>query len=243
MGERDDVPVVWVTGAGSGIGRASAEGQARSGRRVALCGRRAERIGEAATGLEALGGEAFALPGDVGDPAFVIEARDRILERWGRIDALVLAAGANRPRRAWADQGMGDFEAIVRTNLLATALVVDAALPALRRRGGTIVIVSSYAAWSFSPGAGVAYSASKTALGPLCRTINAQEGAHGVRATHLCPGDVDTDFLDQRPSVPDAAAREVMLTATDVARTIGFVLDSPPHVRIDELVVSPLQQR
>lgn len=243
MGDRAMGPVVWVTGAGSGIGRAAAEGQARVGGRVALTGRRAQRIDEVAAAASTLGGEALALPGDVGDAAFVTEARDRILDRWGRIDALVLAAGANRPQRTWADQGMADFEAVVRTNLLATALVVDAALPALRRRGGTIVIVSSFAAWSFSPGSGVAYSASKTALGPLCRTINAQEAAHGVRATHLCPGDVDTDFLDQRPSVPDAAARAVMLTAADVARTIAFVLDSPPHMRIDELVLSPLAQR
>ncbi|PZE34517.1 SDR family oxidoreductase [Curtobacterium sp. MCPF17_031] len=66
---------------------------------------------------------------------------------------------------------------------------------------------------------------------------------HGVRATHLCPGDVATDFLDQRPSVPDAAARAVMLTPEDVSRAVGFVLSAPAHVRIDELVLSPVSQR
>jgi len=64
-----------------------------------------------------------------------------------------------------------------------------------------------------------------------------------VRACHLCPGDVDTDFLLQRPNVPDADARSVMLSAQDVARAVQFVLDAPPHVRIDELVISPVAQR
>ena len=66
---------------------------------------------------------------------------------------------------------------------------------------------------------------------------------HGVRATHLCPGDVDTEFLAMRPVVPDADARAVMLTPDDVARSILHVLDAPPHVRIDELVISPVAQR
>ena len=109
-------------------------------------------------------------------------------------------------------------------------------------RDRAVVVISSYAGWSFQPGAGVAYSASKTALGSLVRTLNQQEAAHGVRACHLCPGDVATDFLDQRPSVPDADARARMLTAEDIARTACFVLDSPAHVRIDELVVSPVSQ-
>ena len=102
--------------------------------------------------------------------------------------------------------------------------------------------MSSYSAWRFSPGAGVAYAASKTALTSVCQTLNAEEARHGVRACHLCPGDVDTDFLRLRPQVPDADARAVMLSPEDVARTVLFVLDSPAHVRIDELVVSPVSQ-
>ena len=118
--------------------------------------------------------------------------------------------------------------------------MIDAVLPGMREReAGTVVLISSYSAWRFSPDAGTAYSASKTALGPLAATLNAQENAHGIRACHLCPGDVDSDFLDQRPVVPDAAARAAMLTAEDVGRAVTFVLDSPPHVVIDELVISP----
>lgn len=235
--------VLWITGGGSGMGAASAAAAARDGWTVVVSGRRADRLEAVAADILAAGGRAEALVLDASDPAAVAAARDLVLERHRRIDGLVLAAGLNAPRRRWDDQTLPDFRAIVDTNLTAVVTVVDAALPALRESGGVVVVVSSYAGWSFQAGAGVAYSASKTALGSVVRTLNQQEASHGVRATHLCPGDVATDFLDQRPSVPDAAARAVMLQPEDIARTVSFVLESPRHVRIDELVVSPVSQR
>jgi NADP-dependent 3-hydroxy acid dehydrogenase YdfG len=153
---------------------------------------------------------------------------------------LVVAAGLNTPRRLWRDQSMAQFQSIVDTNLTAVARAIDVVLPSMRDAArGTIVVVSSYAGWLPTANSGVAYSASKTALASLCVQLNWQEGGNGIRATHLCPGDVDSDFLGMRPEVPDAAARERMLRPDDVARAIQFVLDTPPHVRIDELVITP----
>ncbi|RKR76600.1 SDR family oxidoreductase [Frondihabitans australicus] len=241
-GAPGDERVVWVTGAGSGMGRASALAAARAGWRVALMGRREGRLEGVAGEIEAAGGAALVVPGDTAVTGDVEVARDRILRTWGRIDAVVAAAGLNAKRRAFADQTMAGFDEVVATNLGGTMRAIDAALPSLRERGGTVVVISSYSAWSFVPYSGVAYSASKTALGAMTRMLNAQEAGHGIRATHLCPGDVATEFLELRPSVPDEAARAVMLTPDDIGRTVQFVLDSPPHVRIDELVVSPLSQ-
>lgn len=238
-----DQRVLWVTGGGSGMGAASAEAAARDGWTVVLSGRRVDRLEQVAATITAAGGTAEVLPLDAADPAAVASARDAVLERFGRLDAVVLAAGLNAPRRRWDDQSLPDFRAIVDTNLTAVVTVVDAALPALRESGGVVVVVSSYAGWSFQPGAGVAYSASKTALGSVVRSLNQQEAPHGVRATHLCPGDVATDFLAQRPSVPDAAARSVMLQPEDIARAVSFVLEAPSYMRVDELVVSPVSQR
>ena len=235
--------VLWTTGGGSGMGAASAVAAARDGWTVVLSGRRPDRLELVADAVRAEGGNAAVLPLDVTDADAVVAARDRVLERHGRIDGLVLAAGLNTPARRWADQSLADVRAVLDTNTTAVVTVVDAALPALRASGGVVVVVSSYAGWSFQPGAGVAYSASKTALGSIVRTLNQQEAEHGVRATHLCPGDVATDFLDQRPEVPDAAARQRMLQPEDVGRTVAFVLGSPAHVRIDELVLSPVSQR
>ena len=238
-----DARVLWITGGGSGMGAATARAAAADGWTVVLSGRRADRLGEVAATVRDDGGAADVLPLDTKDPDAVSAARDTLLARHGRLDGLVLAAGLNAPGRRWDDQTLPSFRAIVDTNLTAVVTVVDAALPALRTSGGVVVVVSSYAGWSFQPGAGVAYSASKTALGSVVRTLNQQEAPHGVRATHLCPGDVATDFLDQRPSVPDAAARQVMLQPEDIARTVSFVLESPRYVRIDELVLSPVSQR
>jgi NADP-dependent 3-hydroxy acid dehydrogenase YdfG len=236
-------PVLWVVGAGSGMGRAAALAAAGSGRAVVLSGRRADRLEQVAAEVDAAGGRALVVAGDIRDADWAAGAAATIVATFGRLDEVVAASGLNSPQRRWEDQSMAGFEDVVATNLLGTARVIDAALPALRIRGGTVVIVSSYAGWSVQPGAGVAYSASKTALGSLCRSLNAQGAEHGVRATHLCPGDVDTDFLQQRPVVPDEAARSRMLSPADVARSILHVLDAPPHVRIDELVISPLSQR
>ena len=233
---------VWITGAGSGMGRATALRAARNDWAVALSGRREPQLEQLAAEIRAAGGTALVAPLDVQDRDAVRETARRLVAELGGIDALVLAAGLNAPQRRWEDQDLSEFDAIVSTNLTAVASTIDASLPHLRERGGQVVVISSYAGWSFQPGAGVAYSASKTALGSLVRTLNQQEAARGVRACHLCPGDVATDFLDQRPSVPDAAARARMLSAEDVARTACFVLDSPAHVRIDELVVSPVSQ-
>jgi NADP-dependent 3-hydroxy acid dehydrogenase YdfG len=235
-------PVLWVTGGGSGMGRATALSAASSGWRVALSGRRHNRVGAVAREVEALRGDVLGLAGDVRSIEDVAECVSAIEQRWGRLDGLVLAAGMNAPRRTWEDQDLEELGDIIETNLVSVARVVQLALPQLRRSAGTIVVISSYAGWRFSPGAGVAYSASKTALASLCQSLNAQEAASGVRTCHLCPGDVDTEFLAQRPEAPGPDARSAMLTAEDVARAIQFVLDSPLHVRVDELVISPVSQ-
>lgn len=238
-----DARVLWITGGGSGMGAAVAVQAASDGWTVVLSGRRVERLDTVAEQVRAAGGSADVLPLDTADVEAVATARDTLLTRHGRLDGLVLAAGLNAPERRWDDQPMAGFRAIVDTNLTGVVAVVDAALPSLRAAGGTVVVVSSYAGWSFQPGAGVAYSASKTALASVVRTLNQQGAQHGVRATHLCPGDVATDFLDRRPVVPDAAARAVMLRPEDVARAVSFVLEAPAHVRVDELVISPVAQR
>jgi NADP-dependent 3-hydroxy acid dehydrogenase YdfG len=242
QGEPPRQPVLWVTGGGSGIGRASALSAASRGWRVALSGRRADRVRAVAGEVEELGAEVLALPGDVRSDEEITACASSIERRWGRLDGLVLAAGTNTQRRTWRDQDLQELGDIVETNLVSVARVVQLALPHLRRSAGAIVVVSSYAGWRFSAGAGVAYSASKTALASLCQSLNAQEAASGVRACHLCPGDVDTDFLAQRPEVPGAEARSAMLAPGDVARAVQFVLDSPAHVRVDELVISPVSQ-
>jgi NADP-dependent 3-hydroxy acid dehydrogenase YdfG len=234
--------VLWITGGGSGMGAAAARAAAVSGWTVVVSGRRTEQLASVVADIAEAGGRATPLPLDVRDDDAVRAATEAILAAHGRIDGLVLSAGLNAPKRRWDDQTMADVRAIVETNLTAVVSVVDSALPALRRDGGVVVVISSYAGWSVQPRAGVAYSASKTAVGSVVRALNEQEEEHGIRACHLCPGDVATDFLDQRPEVPDAEARAAMLTPADIGEAVRFVLDAPSHVRVDELVISPVRR-
>jgi len=238
-----DSPVIWITGGGSGMGRASAIAAAESGWRVAVSGRRPDAVEATVAAVRDAGGEALAVPVDVTDPAALRDAHAAIEQSWGPVTGLVLAAGLNAPHRAWADQSADEFAAIVDTNLVSVARIVDLVLPGMRAAAaGNIVVVSSRSAWRFSPGAGVAYMSSKAALATLVASLNDQENGNGVKACHLCPGDVDTDFLALRPTVPDADQRSSMLSPDDIARAVRFVLDSPRHVRIDELVITPLGQ-
>ena len=224
------------------MGRAAAVAAA-PGRRIAISGRRQDKLEETAQLIRNAGGEVLVAPLDVTAPGETIRVRDAIRSAWGGINDLILAAGLNTPNRAWSNQKLTEFDDLVSTNLVAPVRMIDASLADMRKGGGgQIVLISSYAGWTFSPNAGVAYSATKTALSSLSRTLNTQEARHAIRSCHLCPGDVDSDFLQLRPEVPDAQARAVMLRPEDVARAVQFVLDSPPHVRIDELVISPVSQ-
>lgn len=235
---------VWVTGAGSGVGRAVAVSAATSGARVILTGRRSDALAGTAARVRDAGGLALELPCDTTRAEELAAAWATLTGGWGPPTDLVLSAGLNHPQRYWRDQSMTDFRAIVETNLTAAAAVVDLALPALRAAGGGVVVfVSSVSGWQFSPDAGVAYSASKTAVGSLSAHLNAQENRHGVRACALCPGDIDSDFLSLRPVVPGEQDRVQMLSPEDVARTVQFVLDSPPHVCLNELVVTPTKRQ
>jgi NADP-dependent 3-hydroxy acid dehydrogenase YdfG len=225
------------------MGRASALAAAESGWRVAVSGRRPDAIAATVAAIRERGGVAMEVPVDVSDPLALRRAHDEIVSEWGAVTGLVLSAGLNTPDRNWAGQSVDEFARIVDTNLNGVVRVIDVVLPGMRAAGrGDVVVVSSRSAWRFSPGAGVAYMSSKAALGMVVASLNDQENSNGVKACHLCPGDVNTEFLALRPQVPDEAQRSEMLSPDDVARAVNFVLESPRHVRIDELVVTPIGQ-
>lgn len=223
-----------ITGAGSGTGAATAVRLAAA-RDVVLVGRREARLQEVASHIRSRGGAADVIAQDI----TAVDAAE-LLARAGHVTDIVCAAGLNTPRRTWADHIPADFRRVVDTNLTAVADLMAAALPSLRDARGSVVVVSSLSAWMTSPGAGVAYRASKLGLRALTEAMNEQEAVHGVRATIVLPGDIDSDFLELRPAPPAADSRRRMLSPDDVASAIEFALDVPAHVRVDELVLSPL---
>ena len=227
-----------VTGAGSGVGQATALALVKAGWRVALIGRRESALAETV----ALGDAARMLvcPCDIGDSSAVEAAGRRILAEFGEVEVLVNAAGTNAPKRALEVLSLPDFHDMMNANLNGAYYCVQAFLPGMRTRGsGTIVNVVSDAGKQASPKAGPAYVMSKFGLAGLTQSINAEERGRGVRACALFPGDIDTPLLNKRPVVPDAALREKMMRPEDVAECVLLCINLPSRVIIEEMIVRP----
>lgn len=227
-----------VTGAGSGVGRATARQLLQSGWQVAVVGRREETLRE--TAGSASPGTALILSCDIGDPAAVQRMAAEVLKAFGEVEVLVNAAGTNVPLRALEVLAPTDYEEMIKTNLHGAYYCVQAFLPGMRSRGsGTIVNVISDAGKQASPKAGPGYVMSKFGLAGLTQAINAEERARGIRAVGLFPGDIDTPLLDKRPVVPDAAARARMMQPEDLADCIVFCLNLPSRVIVEEMIIRP----
>jgi NADP-dependent 3-hydroxy acid dehydrogenase YdfG len=239
-----DQQVALVTGGGTGIGRATALALARQGARVVVVGRRAEPLEETAAAVTAGGGEAWAAPLDVGDPDGTRRLVEDVVDRWSRLDVLVNNAGLNVARRDMASLSVADWDAILRVTLNGTFLMTHAALPAMRaRRSGTIVNISSMAGYRASALTGPAYNAAKAGVNSFTESVNLAERRHGIRACAVCPGEVSTPILENRPVPPSAEARATMLQPEDIADTVVFVATLPQRANVELLTIYPTDQR
>jgi NADP-dependent 3-hydroxy acid dehydrogenase YdfG len=229
-----------ITGAGSGVGRATAVKLAALGWRVALVGRRAEALEETAKLSGAPATRFLVCAGDIGDVNAVGAVARRILGEFKSVEVLVNAAGTNVPRRSLEVLSLEDYHAMMNANLHGAYYCAQAFLPQMRAQGsGTIVNVVSEAGKQASPKAGPAYVMSKFGMAGLTQAINAEERSRGIRACSIFPGDIDTPLLDRRPAPPDAAARARMMKAEDIADCVIFCLTLPPRAVIEEMLVRP----
>lgn len=237
---------VVITGAGSGVGRAVALRFAAEGWRVGLVGRRPAALAETAA-LTAKSAEprsgpddrVVAFPCDVSSPDAVAAMGEAVLARFGAVDVLVNAAGINVPRRSFEVLSLDDWHAVLATNLHGAYYCVRAFLPGMRARGtGTIVNINSDVGKMARDLAGAAYVSSKFGLMGLTQQINAEERSHGVRACSICPRDVNTPLLDQRPQPPAPEVRARMLQPEDLAACVWLVATLPAHAIVDEISLS-----
>jgi NADP-dependent 3-hydroxy acid dehydrogenase YdfG len=129
---------------------------------------------------------------------------------------------------------------VIDTNLSGAFYCVKAFLPTMRVRGeGTIVLIVSDAGIIANAKAGPAYVASKFAERGLAQSINFEERQNGIRATSLCPGDINTPILDKRPVVASEEARLKMLQPEDVAECVMLAINLPARAVVEELVLRP----
>ncbi|MFN0113557.1 MAG: SDR family oxidoreductase [Paracoccaceae bacterium] len=241
-----DRKVVWITGAGSGIGRAAAILLARDGHHLVLTGRRPDALEETAAQARrsAPTAEIAVMPADFTKAPALAAVVDETLKRFGRLDVVVGAAGNNLTDRMWSQLKPEQMDYLLDGNLRGQIYTAAAALPAMRaQKDGLFVFVGSQAGVGVGLVSGPMYTTAKHGLTAMSHTLNVEECVNGIRACCVCPGEVDTPMLAKRPKKLTAEELAKILKAEDVAEVIAFVVRTPAHVCLNQIWVTPTFNR
>lgn len=224
-------PVVLITGALTGIGRATALAFAQDGARIVVSGRRDEAGHALVKELRALGSEAEFVRADVRHEADVRALVDQTVTRFGRLDVAVNNAGTEGQNAPLTEQTAENYAATFETNVLGVIFSLKHELRVMLTQGsGSIVNVSSVAGKKGFPGAAV-YVASKHAVEGLTKSAALEGAAAGVRVNAVAPGPIQTDMLDRfTGNNADAKAGFLSIipaqragTVEEIAQTIVFL--------------------
>lgn len=236
--------IAWVTGAGTGIGEAGAIALADAGCVVVVSGRRREPLESVATRIEAAGGHVEVESLDVASQADVQGVAQRIVERHGRIDIGVFSAGINVTERNWPVVTTDSWDDVINIDLNGAFYCCHAVVPGMREQGsGLIINISSMAAKGASALTGPAYTAAKHAMNAMTASLLVEERNNGIRATAICPGEVATPILDARPVPVSDEDKARLLQSDDLGQLIRFVAEMPPHVTLNEILITPTYNR
>ena len=223
--------VVLITGGGTGIGRATAIEMGALGAKVAICGRRQERLDEAAAAVAEAGGECFARTCDIREPEQIAALGDAILERFGRIDVLVNNAGGQFPVTAESLKPKG-WDAVIRNNLSGTWYVTQtvATRSMIPQRHGRIVNVIANIARGF-PGM-VHTGAARAGVENMTRTLAIEWAQFGIRTVAIAPGVIRSSGTAQYPPELLEAARvrtpaKRLGSVEEVAHAITYLASRP----------------
>lgn len=236
--------VVWVTGAGSGVGEAAAFALAEAGARLVLSGRRTEALETIAAAIRDAGGEAHVAAADVARAGEVERAAAFVETTFGRCDILVHSAGLNVQKRDWSVLDADGIDLVLGADLAGPFYLSRAVLPMMRRQGGGLLIhIGSWAGRYVTPMGGPAYTAAKHGLLAMSESLNQQECHNGIRSCCICPGEIATPLLEKRPVPVSAEDRARMLQPRDLAATILHVARMPATVCVNEILISPTWNR
>jgi NADP-dependent 3-hydroxy acid dehydrogenase YdfG len=235
--------VVLVTGASSGIGRATALALSKAGARVAVGARRADRLKSLAQDAP---GEILVLELDVTDRQSVQAAVTATVDHFGALDALVNNAGVMLSGMIM-DADTAEWTRMVETNLLGSMYTVHAALPHLLRSKGAVVQISSTSGRTASAG-GAVYAATKFGITAFSEALRQEVTAQGVRVIVIEPGFVATELAGHITDPAMQAAAKNMsesmrtLQAEDIASAVLYALAQPEHVAVNEILIRPTDQ-
>ena len=226
-----------ITGASSGIGKATALAFAKAGINLALVSRSGEKLEAVAVAARQAGVEAKVYPLDLADINVVQAKIGAIATDEGAIDILVNNAGMGYTGTL-SETPLGDWLAVMNLNLTSVFQCILGILPMMRdRHSGTIINVASIAAKQAFPQWG-AYSVSKAGLIALSKTLAVEERANGIRVTAICPGAVNSELWDTETVKLDFD-RAAMLTPEIVAQSILHTALLPEQAVVEELTLMP----
>lgn len=224
-----------ITGASSGIGKATALAFAKAGIDVALVSRSGDKLEAVAKTAIEIGVEAQAFTVDLACVSQVQAKIQAIAHEFGDIDILVNNAGMGYTANL-SETPLEDWQQVINLNLTSAFVCMMGILPEMRQRGsGTIINVASIAAKQAFAGWG-AYCVSKAGLLALSQTLAQEERVHGIRVTAICPGSVNTEIWDTATVNADFD-RTKMLTPEIVAQTILHTVLLPQQAVIEELTL------
>ncbi|MER8018168.1 SDR family oxidoreductase [Streptomyces griseoluteus] len=230
----NDSPVALITGGGSGIGAAVARQLLEAGHRVTVTGRGEDRLRRFA---ESVGDPAdlLTVPGSASSYDDVHDAVDRTLQRYGRLDTVIANAGV-ATHDSVAEGDPAGWSEMVLTNVLGPALLIRAAVDALKETRGRVVLIGSVAGFVNTPGN--LYGATKWAVTGLAENTRRQVTEYGIGVTLVAPGRVETPFWDGYGSLPPGQ----LLTAGQIADSVVWAIRQPAGVDVNTVVVRPVGQ-
>jgi NAD(P)-dependent dehydrogenase (short-subunit alcohol dehydrogenase family) len=189
--------VALITGAGSGIGLATAKLFAREGARVGLLSRSSDEINQAASEIRAEGGVAIPLQADISKPDQMEAAVSKLVKEWGRLDIVFANAGINGVWAPLEELEPEDWDLTMDVNLKGTYLTVKYAIPHLKKQGGSIIVTSSVnGTRMFSNTGATAYACTKAAQVAFTKMVALELAKYKVRVNVICPGAITTDIQE-----------------------------------------------
>lgn len=239
--------IALITGATSGIGKATALKAAEAGFDIIITGRRTERLQALAKEIRRQGVDVLSLSFDVRQAQEVQQAIDSLSGKWRNIDVLVNNAGLAVGVNPIQDGILDDWERMIDTNVKGLLYVTRAVAPLMiAHNAGHIVNIASIAGKEVYPGGNV-YCATKHAVDALSRAMRTDMLKHHIKVTNIAPGMVETEFSLVRYKGDEETAKKVYqgitpLTNEDIADTILFAITRPAHICLNDIVIMPTAQ-
>ncbi len=234
--------IVAITGGGTGIGAGIATVLAEAGCRVAIGGRRLEKLQAIADSVSSET-PIHCHTLDVADPSSVDAFFADVKSHFGDPDILVNSAGINILKRTMAEMVPEDWDRVMQINATGAYRCIHAVLPAMReRRDGLVINISSVAGKRAISLGGVVYCASKFAMTALGNAISNEVRDEGVRITNVYPGEVNTPILDNRPNPVSQEHKDSILQPEDIASVVATICALPPRANVPEVVIKPTKQ-